>query len=182
MPSWNGPHLPLARPDCCGKRIYSYHKPKSRCAFRSFLGESCISPQRHFENFGPIRLFARSIGTFVYTKAPHRLLLIPFPMSGGGVTPRWECRSLLSLAPSGILLVDRREADHHTQREDGDARNVHEHEGQRSSTVSRELHGIHSRSPEGRAGVYGGVFCCRVLLDHSLCSRSDVRSASKRIF
>ena len=69
------------------------------------------------------------------------------------------------------LLVDRREADHHAQREDGDARNVHEHEGQRSSTVSRELHGIHSKTPGGVRGVYGGCFCCRVTLDLLLCTR-----------
>ena len=99
-------------------------------------------------------------------------------MSCGGSLPGGSVDCVFRW-PSWIRLVDRRERDHHAQREDGDARYVHKHEGQRSSTVSRELHGIHSSSPEGRAGVYGGGFCCRVILDHPLCSMRDARLGPK---
>jgi|GEM_PF-4909620 len=101
-------------------------------------------------------------------------------MSGGGSLPGGSVDSFFH-CPSWIRLVDRRERDHHAQREDGDARNVHKHEGQRSSTVSRELHRIHNSSPEGRTGVYGGVFCCRVILDLLLCTRICARKSPKHM-
>lgn len=50
-------------------------------------------------------------------------------MSGGGALPGGSVDCVFHCGFRGSL-VDRGEADHHAQREDGDARNVHEHEGQ----------------------------------------------------